>query len=142
MRSGEKTRRDTLSMLRAAIKNEEINARGRDNAGEGNAPLDDATVQRVIEREAKKRRDAIDEYEKAGRADRAEAERTELQVLQEFLPEQLTEEELESLARAAIEQSGAKAMSDMGKVMPLLMPQIAGRADGKQASAIVRRLLS
>src|SRR5690349_11240377 len=93
MRSGDTLRRDTLSGLRAAIKNMEIEARGSEVA------TDDAAVQRVIEREAKKRRDAIEEYEKAGRPDRAESERAELAILAEFLPEPLTDEELEALVR-------------------------------------------
>src|SRR5687767_4235486 len=96
MRSGETQRRDTLSMLRAAIKNVEIEAR----SGGESTSLDDAAVQRVIEREAKKRRDAMEEFDKAGRTDRVEAERAELAILQEFLPQPLSEEEVEVLARA------------------------------------------
>jgi len=135
MRSGDTLRRDTLSSLRAAIKNLEIEARGSD------VVIDDAAVQKAIEREAKKRRDAIEEYEKAGRPDRAEAERAELAILAEFLPEQLTEEELEALVREVIEETGATKMADMGRVMSALVPRVAGRADGKQANAVVRRLL-
>ena len=136
MRSGDTLRRDTLSGLRAAIKNVEIESRGSENA------VDDAAVQRVIEREAKKRRDAIDEYEKAGRADRAESERAELAILSEFLPAQLTDEELETLVAAVIAETGAAKMADMGRVMQVLVPRMEGRADGKRANAVVRRLLS
>ena len=135
MRSGDTLRRDTLSGLRAAIKNVEIESRGSENA------VDDAAVQRVIEREAKKRRDAIEEYEKAGRPDRAESERAELTILSEFLPAQLTDEELETLVAAVIQETGAEKMADMGRVMQVLVPRMEGRADGKRANAVVRRLL-
>jgi len=138
MRSGERERRDTLSLVRAAVKDAEINARGDASAD----PAGDEAVQRVIEREAKKRRDAIEEYEKAGRADRAAGERAELAILQEFLPEQLGEAEIETLARRAIEESGASGPKAMGQVMAALQPQVRGRADGKLVSAVVRRLLN
>lgn len=137
MKSGETLRRDTLSGLRAAIKRAEIDARG----GESTFVADDATVQGVIEREAKKRRDAIDEYEKVGRADRAEAERSELAILQEFLPAQMTEAELEAIVREEVEKSGASGVAAMGALMKAVMPRVQGRADGKQVNAIVRRLL-
>jgi len=139
LRSGETTRKDTLSGLRAAIKNVEISARG---GGAETTALDDAAVQAVIEREAKKRRDAIEEYEKVGRADRAAGERAELAILQEFLPAPLSDEELETLVRDAIAETGANSAADMGKVMKALMPRTGGRADGKRVNTVVRRLLS
>lgn len=139
MRSGDSLRRDTLSMLRAAIKNSEIEARA---SGGESQPLDDAAVMKVIEREAKKRRDAIEEYEKAGRNDRAEAERNELAILQEFLPAPLTDKELETLVGDAVQETGAGGMKDMGRVMQALTPRIAGRADGKRTSEAVRKRLS
>lgn len=138
MRSGQTQRKDVLSTLRAAIKKEEIDARV---GGESEA-LDDAGVMRVIEREAKKRRDAADEYDKYGRGERAQAERDELAILQEFLPQQLSEDELDAIVRAAIAEVGAAAPGDMGKVMPVAMAQAAGRADGKRISATVRKLLT
>jgi uncharacterized protein YqeY len=137
MRSGDTQRRDTMSGLRAAIKRAEIDARGGE-AWTGS----DAEVQGVIEREAKKRRDAIDEYTKAGREDRAELERAELEILQEFLPQQLTDEELETAVRAAIEETGASKPSDMGALMKAVMPRVQGRADGKRVNSVVRQLLS
>jgi len=138
LRSGETVRKDTLSGLRAAIKNAEINSR---TGGAEAVALDDMAVQGVIEREAKKRRDAVEEYDKVGRADRAAAERAELEILQEFLPAPLTDEELESLARQAIQEAQAQTAADMGKVMKVIMPRTAGRADGKRVNAVVRRLL-
>lgn len=137
MKSGETLRRDTLSGLRAAIKRAEIDARG----GQSTFEADDATVQGVIEREAKKRRDAIDEYVKVGREDRAEPERAELAILQEFLPAQMTEAELEAIVREEVEKSGASGVAAMGALMKAVMPRVQGRADGKQVNAIVRRLL-
>jgi len=137
MRSGDALRKETLSGLRAAIKRAEIDARGSVAFDAG----DDAQVQAVIEREAKKRRDAIEEYQKAGREDRAQAESAELKVLQEFLPAQLEEAELRQLVAAAVSESGATSAKDMGAVMKALMPKTAGRADGKQVSALVREAL-
>ncbi len=139
MRDGATQRKDTLSGLRAAIKRQEIDARGSD---EGFDASDDAQVQKVIEREAKKRRDAIEEYEKFDRPERAQAEREELQILQEFLPQQLDEAEIRAIVQSAIEESGANGMKDMGAVMKVALPKIAGRADGKAVNAIVRELLS
>jgi uncharacterized protein YqeY len=142
MRSGDTQRRDVMSGLRAAVKRSEIDARGGSDAKGDAWTGSDADVQAVIEREAKKRRDAIDEYSKAGREDRAELERAELVILQEFLPQQLTDEELESLVRAAIEETGASKPADMGTLMKAVMPRTQGRADGKRINAMVRQLLS
>jgi len=136
MKAGQGQRRDVLSGLRAAVKNAEIDAKT------GVGQLDDAGVQRVIEREAKKRRDAIEEYNKAGRPDRAQIEQEELVILQEFLPAQLTTEELEALVAQTVAEAGASSPKDMGAVMKLLTPKIAGRADGRAASETVKRLLS
>jgi uncharacterized protein len=136
MRAGDAQRRDVLSGLRAAVKKAEIDARV---GGAWNG--DDADVQGVVEREAKKRRDAIDEYEKVGRPDRAEMERAELVVLQEFLPAQLSDDELGEIVRAAIAETGATSAKDMGALMKAVMPKVAGRADGKRVNAAVRTLL-
>ena len=136
MKAGQTQRRDVLSGLRAQVKNAEIDAKS------GVGQMDDAGVLKVIEREAKKRRDAIEEYTKAGRADRAQAEQEELTILQEFLPAQLTAEELETIVRESITEAGATSPRDMGAVMKLLTPKIAGRADGRAASETVKRLLS
>ncbi len=140
MKSGATQRRDVLSGLRAAIKNAEIEA--RTSGGEGVGTMEDDGVLRVIEREAKKRRDAIEEYGKVNREDRAQTEREELEILQEFLPAQLSDAELEAEVKAAISESGATSAKDMGAVMKVLSPKIQGRADGKTASALVRQLLS
>lgn len=138
MRSGDTQRKDVLSGLRAAVKKEEIDSR----IGGEAAPLDDEAILRVIKREAKKRRDAAEEYDKYGRADRAASERAEAAILQEFLPAQLADDELEAIVRAAIAQSGAAGPGDIGKVMPLVLPQVGDRADGKRVSGVVRQLLT
>lgn len=138
MRSGDTLRRDTLSGLRAAVKNAAIEGRA---AGDDSTSLDDEATQKVIEREAKKRRDAIEEYEKAGRADRAASERAELEILQEYLPQQMTDAELESTVGAVIAETGAAGPADMGRLMKALMPRVQGRADGKRVNEVVRRLL-
>lgn len=140
MKSGATQRRDVLSGLRAAVKNAEIEA--RTSGGEGVGTMEDEGVLRVVEREAKKRRDAIEEYSKVNREDRAQIEREELAILQEFLPAQLSDEELETLVRETITAAGASTPKDMGEVMKLLSPRIQGRADGKTASNLVRQLLS
>ena len=164
MRNKDALRRDTLSGLRAAIKRAEIDAKSVEieaRAKDTDAPdmddldhnpnrevvrakdviFDDAQSQAVIEREAKKRRDSIDEYTKANRDDLAQKERDELAILAEFLPQQLTDEELESLVKVAIEESGAKTPKDMGVLMKTLMPRVQGRADGKRVNEVVKRLL-
>jgi uncharacterized protein YqeY len=139
LREGQTLRKDTLSMLRAAVKRAEIDARG---TGKAFSSESDDDVQAVIEREAKKRRDAIEEYAKAGREDRAQAERDELEVLQEFLPQQLSTEELREIVKSAIASTGATSAKDMGAIMKAVMPLVAGRADGKAINALVREELS
>ncbi len=138
MRSGDALRRDTLSGLRAAVKNAAIEGRA---AGDDSTSLDDEAAQKVIEREAKKRRDAIEEYEKAGRADRAASERAELDILQEYLPQQMTDAELEATVGEVITETGDAGPADMGRLMKALMPRVQGRADGKRVNEVVRRLL-
>jgi uncharacterized protein YqeY len=138
MRDKNVLRRETLAGLRAAVKKAEIDSRGSEKPFDAS---DDAQIQAAIEREAKKRRDAIEEYGKVNREDRADAERAELAILQEFLPQPLSSEELEALVREAIAESGASKMSDMGAVMKLLVPRTSGRADGKQVNNLVRAAL-
>jgi len=96
----------------------------------------------VVSSEAKKRKEAIPEYERGGRPELAEKEKKELEVLQKYLPEQISEEELRKLARESIRRVGAKEMKDIGKVMAELMPEVKGRADGNQVSQTARELLS
>jgi uncharacterized protein len=133
MRARDERRTTTLRMALAAAHNQRI-ARGRE--------LTDEEVIDVIGREVKQRRESIDVYRGAGREDRATAEEAEVAILSEFLPEQLTDDEVETLARAAIAETGASGPAEMGRVMGRLSPQTKGRADGRRVSEIVRRLLS
>jgi uncharacterized protein len=133
MRARDERRTTTLRMALSAAHNERI-ARGRE--------LSDDEVVAVVGREVKQRRESIAVYRGAGREDRADAEEAEVAILSEFLPEQLGDAEIESLARAAIAESGATGPSDMGRVMGRIAPQTKGRADGRAVSEVVRRLLA
>ena len=126
-------RRDVLRMSLNALKQVEVDTRQELTA-------EDAV--NILQKEAKKRRESIDDAEKAGRADLAEQERMELTILEEFLPRQLSREEVASLARDAIAQTNATSANDMGKVMGVLMPKVKGLADGKLVNQVVRELLS
>lgn len=126
-------RRDTLRLMMSAIKQVEVDERKELSADE---------VVAVLQKEAKKRRESIDEMEKAGRVALAENEKHELTLIEEFLPKQLSREEVAALARDAIAQSGAASAKDMGKVMGVLMPKVKGLADGKLVNDVVRELLS
>ena len=126
-------RTGTLRMLKAALGYAQIEKKTE--------TLPDADVMAVIQREAKKRRDATDEFEKGGRAEMAANEKAELEVLSEFLPKALSAEELESLVRGVITEIGATSKKDMGAVMKAAQAKIDGRADGKSVSALVSRLL-
>ena len=120
-------------MTLAALRNAEI-AAGR--------TLEDAEALDVLAKEAKRRQESIEEFRKAGRQDLVEQEEAELAVLTAYLPKQLTREEIEQAARAVIEQTGASGPRDIGKVMPVLMQQLRGRADGREVNAVVRELLA
>ncbi|MEZ4581914.1 MAG: GatB/YqeY domain-containing protein [Caldilineaceae bacterium] len=103
--------------------------------------VDDALVQSVLQREAKRRRDAAAEYEKAGSPERAAQELAELAVLERYLPQQLTDAEVEAIVAAVIAETGATGMAEMGKVMSAAMPRVGDRADGKRVNQAARRLL-
>lgn len=103
--------------------------------------LTDEEVIEVISSEAKKRKESIESFEKGERKDLAEKEKRELEILQRYLPEQLSEEELKKLAKEAIEKVGAKEMKDMGGVMAELMPKVKGKAEGGLVSKVVKELL-
>jgi len=132
-KGGDAERRDTLRLLLAAFKNAEID--------QGHTLTDDETL-RVLQKEAKQRRDSITEYEKASRADLAAKEQSELVVIEEFLPKQLSDEELQEIARGVIAEVGASGPGDVGKVMRPMLEQVAGRADGGRVNQAVRSLLA
>lgn len=133
MKSGETATLSTIRMVRTALTNKRIEL-GRD--------LEDVDVVNVLQKEVKQRRDAAAQYQDANRPELASKEKAEIEVLERYLPAQLSDEELESLVRAVVEETGAAGMSDMGKVMGALMPKLDGRADGTRVSAAVRSALS
>jgi uncharacterized protein YqeY len=133
IRSGDAVRKRTLRMILAAAKLVEVERRG---------PLDEPALLAVIQKEARIRQEAIADAERAGRADLVGDYRAELALIESMLPQSLTSEELEGLAKKVIAEVGASSPGDMGRVMKTLMPQVQGRADGKAVSETVRRLLS
>jgi hypothetical protein len=135
LKSSDETRKGTLRLLLAALKQAEIDKRP---AG----ALDEGEVLAVIQKEAKSRRESIADAQKANRADLVAMNETELHVIESYLPKQLTREELVELARAAIAETGAGGPQQMGAVMKLLTPRTKGRADGRRVSDVVRELLS
>ena len=134
MRSRDEVRTGTLRLALTAVKNEEV-------AGKEARELRDDEVVKVLIREAKKRREAAEAFEAGGRPERAEQERAEGAVLDEYLPAQLGDDELRDLVAAAIAETGAAGPKAMGQVMRTLTPQIAGRAEGGRVAAEVRRQL-
>ncbi|WP_116474334.1 GatB/YqeY domain-containing protein [Zobellella maritima] len=133
MRAKDKARLGTLRMLLAEIKQKEIDSR---------ESLDDEAIIAVITKMVKQRKDAATQFEQAGRQELADGERQEIVVLQEFLPQPLTEDELEALLTRAIADTGATGMQDMGKVMAVLKPLIQGRADMGKVSASIKAKLA
>ena len=132
MRSGDTMRRDVVRMARNAIAYAE-KAKG--------APLDDAEALTALQQQARQRRDSIEAYRAAGRADRMALESSELAVLEHYLPQLMEREEVEAAARAVIEQLGASGPGDKGKVMGRLMSELKGKADGGLVNATVTELL-
>jgi len=135
MREKDQLKLSTIRMIKSAMKYKETEPGA---AG----PLDDAGILQVLTSEIKKRRDSVAEYEKAARTDLADKERAELAVLQGYLPEQLSPDELEKAVADAIAEAGAQGPKDMGKVMKILTPRIQGRADGKVAADLVKQKLA
>ena len=133
MRAGETARRDAIRLLLAAIKQKEVDER---------VTLDDAAVVAVIDKALKQRRDSIAQYESAGRQDLADQEKFELNLLQGYMPAQLSAEEIEAEVVAAIAATGAAGPQDMGKLMGLLKPKLAGKADMAAVSALIKKKLA
>ncbi len=133
MKSRDEIRLSTLKLLLTAITYEKI-AKQHELSGEEELA--------VVRREAKKRKDAIEVYEKAKATDRAEKEKQELAILEEYLPEEITSEELTRLVNEAIKKVGASTISDMGKVIGLVMKEANGNVDGGKVSAVVRQKLN
>ena len=132
MKSGDEVRKRTVRMVLAAVKQAEVDKR---------VELDDTAVIALIQKEVKNRRESLEEAKKASRADLIEANEAEIQVLEAFLPKAMPEEELKAIVQAAITETGASVMADMGKVMKIVMGKVAGRAPNDKISAAVRELL-
>jgi uncharacterized protein len=135
MKDRDEVRTRTLRSALTAITNAEV-------AGKSARELSDADVLQVLAREAKRRREAADAFEQAGRAGQAAAEQAESRVLSVYLPEPLTDAELQQIVTAAIAETGASGPPGMGRVMKTVTPQTTGRADGGRVAAEVRRQLS
>jgi uncharacterized protein len=133
MRGGDARRRDALRLLTAALKQREVDERKE---------LTDADVVAVIERMIKQRRESIAQFEKGGRQDLAQNEQFEIGLLQAYMPQALSDAEIEAAVAEAIAAAGAKAPSDMGKVMGALKGKLAGRADMGKVSALVKTKLA
>jgi|SRR4051812_28603713 uncharacterized protein len=133
MKNGDRVTVDTLRLLLSAIHNDEIKDRRE---------LTNDEIQRTITTLCKQRGESIDLFRKGNRDDLVQKEEAELRVLEKFLPEPLTDAELQSAVVSAIKESGAKGLQDLGKVMKQVMPKVAGRSDGKRVNQMVRELLS
>jgi len=132
MRASDEPRKRTLRMILAAVKLAEVEKRGA---------LDEAAMLSILQREVKTRQESLADAERAGRAEMAQDVKTELEIVQSYLPAAMPADELEALVRQAIAEVAASAPADVGKVMKALMPRIQGRADGREVNQVVRRLL-
>lgn len=133
MRAKEAARLSTIRLLLSAMKQREVDER---------IELSDADVMGIIEKMIKQRRESIVQYEKGARADLADAERFEVEVLSAYLPQQMSEADVAAAVESAMAETGARAMPDMGKVMAILKPKLAGRADMGKVSSLVKSKLS
>jgi uncharacterized protein YqeY len=133
MKAREAERLGTLRLLTAAMKQREVDER---------ITLDDAGVVAVIEKMLKQRKDSVAQYEQAGRQDLADAEKREMAILQAYLPQQMAEDEIAAVVAEAVAATGAKGPADMGKVMGVVKPKVAGRADMGRVSALVKAKLA
>jgi uncharacterized protein YqeY len=133
MKAGDKERLGVIRLVNAAIKQKEVDER---------IELDDAQVLAVLDKMVKQRRDSVSQYDAAGREDLAGIERAEIAVIEHYLPAKLSEAEIVDIVDGAIRDSGATGPADMGKLMGVLKPRLAGKADMGDVSAIVKRRLS
>lgn len=132
MKGGEKDRLGVIRLINAAIKQREVDER---------ITLDDAQVLAVLEKMTKQRKDSVAQYESAGREDLAAVERFEIDVIQAYLPAPMSEAEVDAIVAKAIADAGASSAKDMGKVVGLVKPQVAGRADMGKVSALIKQKL-
>ncbi|OPJ55612.1 GatB/YqeY domain-containing protein [Alkalithermobacter paradoxus] len=132
MKNKDDVRKSVITLLRAGIKQYEVDNR---------VELDDEGVMDIISKQLKQRKDSLEEFNKAGREDLISETEAEIQVLMEYLPAQLSEEEIEAIVVDTIKEIGASSIKDMGKVMSALMPKVKGRADGKIVNELVKKNL-
>lgn len=132
MRAGEAQRRDVLRMVTAAIKQVEVDSR---------LTLDDAGVQDVLRKQIKQRQESIEDYRKAGRQGDVDREMAEIAIIEGYLPQMMSRDEIAQLAGAVIQELGVTDAKGMGQVMSRLMPEVKGRADGRLVNDVVRELL-
>ena len=133
MKDGDTVKRSTLRLLMASIGNAEIAKR---------ATLDDADILGIIAKEVRQRQESIESFKQGNRPDLVAKEEVEMVLLQEYLPQQMTREEVVKAARQVIGEVGAQGLGDKGKVMPKIIAQLKGRADGREINAVVTELLS
>ena len=132
MKEKDHVKLSTLRLLMSEIKNKEIDAGGE---------LEEADILSLVQKAAKQRKESIEQYRKGGRDELADREQQELEILNAYLPQQLSGEELAEIIKQAMERCGATSPRDMGKVMKEVMPAVKGKADGKEVNAMVRTLL-
>lgn len=132
MRDKDTIRKDCIQMIRAAILKIEKDK---------HITLDDEGIAEVLAKELKSARDTLTEFEKSDREDLINKVKTEIEIIQQYLPEQLTEEQVEVIVKDAIQETGALSAKDMGKIMKVVMPKVKGRADGNLVNAIAKKLL-
>jgi uncharacterized protein YqeY len=133
MKAGEKERLATIRLINAAIKQKEVDER---------VELDDAAINAVIEKLVKQRKDSVTQYEAANRQDLADIEKAEIAILAAYLPEKMSAEDTAAAVAAAVAETGAKGPADMGKLMAVLKPQLAGKADMAEVSKLVKAALA
>ena len=136
MKARDEKKVSTLRMVTAAIKNADIEARGQ-----GKEPLDDGAVLGLLQKMIKQRQESVELYDKGGRAELAAAEREEIAVISAYLPKQMSEDEVKAAITAAIAETGAASMKDMGKVVGVLRGKYAGQMDFAKASGLVKAAL-
>ncbi|MUT66669.1 GatB/YqeY domain-containing protein [Paenibacillus sp. NEAU-GSW1] len=132
MKNQDKFRLSTIRMIRAAVKNLEIDLK---------RPLEDSEVLDILGREVKQRKDSLQEFSKAGRDDLVADLTAEIEIISQYLPDQLTEEEIKAIVQQTIQELGASSKAEMGKVMGALLPKTKGRADGKLVNQYVQQFL-
>ena len=133
MKSKDKLRKDVITMVRAAIKQKEVDER---------VELDDADIENIISKQLKEKKSSIEEFKKGNRQDLVDQTNAEIEILLKYLPEQLSDEELKEIIKKVIDEKEITSMKDIGKLMKNVMPLIKGKADGKQVNVIAKELLN